>query len=81
MAENSSCTAARRLTVESDQEAFELDRQPSRLELPTVPYPDPTQGPIRRGLAAFWRHHISMSVPHADCRDHLGMSLTLSCSP
>jgi hypothetical protein len=24
--------------------------------------------PMRR----FWRHHIRISVPHVDCRDHLG---------
>lgn len=23
-------------------------------------------------LEIFWRHHIRLSVPHVDCRDHLG---------
>ena len=27
-------------------------------------------------MKKFWRHHIRISVPHVDCRDHLGMYLT-----
>lgn len=29
--------------------------------------------PVRR----FWRHHIRISVPHDDCRDHLGKRCVL----
>lgn len=29
-------------------------------------------------LKRFWRHHIRASVPHVDCRDHLGESLLVS---
>jgi hypothetical protein len=29
--------------------------------------------PILGGLRSWWKHYIQLHVPHADCRDHLGM--------
>jgi hypothetical protein len=31
--------------------------------------------PILGGLRRWWKHYIQLHVPHADCRDHLGMSI------
>lgn len=30
---------------------------------------------ILGGLRKWWKHYIQLHVPHADCRDHLGMQL------
>jgi hypothetical protein len=31
--------------------------------------------PILGGLRRWWKHYVQLHVPHADCRDHLGMSI------
>lgn len=40
------------------------------------------KSPILSGLNRWWKHYIQLHVPHATCRDHLGMctnfDLTLS---
>jgi len=65
--------------TESDDEfeATEL-RDVSATERVRVPHAlSPTQhkrhwyNPIHK----FWRHHIRISVPHNDCRDHLGENM------
>lgn len=33
------------------------------------------KAPILSGLRRWWKHYIQLHVPHADCRDHLGMQL------
>jgi uncharacterized membrane protein YidH (DUF202 family) len=30
--------------------------------------------PILGGVRSWWKHYIQLHVPHAECRDHLGMS-------
>lgn len=32
--------------------------------------------PILNGLRSWWKHYIQLHVPHATCRDHLGMSVS-----
>lgn len=34
----------------------------------------------RSWLHRFWRNNVSMSVPHDDCRDHLGKVHPCKCS-
>jgi hypothetical protein len=32
------------------------------------------------GVSRHWRHHVNITVPHDDCRDHLGKaSVSVSC--
>jgi hypothetical protein len=31
-------------------------------------------------VSKYWRHHINITVPHDDCRDHLGKARTLCCA-
>lgn len=44
-------------------EGFPLHRL-RRIQTPR----DASQNPIKK----YWRRHVSISVPHEDCRDHLG---------
>lgn len=41
------------------------------------------EAPFLISLRGWWKHYIQLHVPHADCRDHLGMQLsspvTFSC--
>lgn len=30
-------------------------------------------------VSKYWRHHINITVPHDDCRDHLGKASVLRC--
>lgn len=32
--------------------------------------------PYLNGLRRWWKHYVQLHVPHADCRDHLGMQLS-----
>ena len=59
---------------ETGREATELhavDERPRRISriissnMPQKHWYDP--------IKKVWRHHIRISVPHVDCRDHLGM--------
>jgi hypothetical protein len=38
------------------------------------------QLPILGGLRIWWKHYVQLHVPHADCRDHLGMSILIRSS-
>jgi hypothetical protein len=31
-------------------------------------------------VSKYWRHHINITVPHDDCRDHLGKAKALRCA-
>lgn len=31
-------------------------------------------------LSKFWRHHVNITVPHDDCRDHLGKADVRRCT-
>jgi hypothetical protein len=31
-------------------------------------------------VSKYWRHHINITVPHDDCRDHLGKANALCCA-
>jgi len=30
--------------------------------------------PLLAGMIGFWTHHVQLTVPHDECRDHLGES-------
>lgn len=34
-------------------------------------------GRFRYSLSRFWKHQVSVVVPHDTCRDHLGMSISI----
>lgn len=60
---------------DNEREATELQNiagqhAPRRMTTATTPPGRPQQW--HAGLKKLWGHHIRLSVPHADCRDHLG---------
>lgn len=62
------------LSSDDDREATELRpvvptaRPLSRVLSPDTPPQPRWYDPVKR----YWRHEIRISVPHVDCRDHLG---------
>ena len=68
-------TAAESPASSPSQEAVELDdTAPNSLAIISTisSTGDQNHGPVRRKALQYWRRHISMAVPHVDCRDHLG---------
>lgn len=65
-------TATGILQEPSELEAIELERTVSRHFARVEAASNPHHGPARQKLSNFWKRHVSMAVPHADCRDHLG---------
>lgn len=51
----------------SQQEALELDINTAT----NYPRVDPPGKPPNK-FSRLWHRHVSMGVPHVDCRDHLG---------
>ncbi|KAI6857008.1 hypothetical protein KC338_g8237 [Hortaea werneckii] len=64
---------------DNEREATELQNiagqhAPRRMTTATTPPGRPQQW--HAGLKKLWGHHIRLSVPHADCRDHLANERT-----
>ena len=54
-------------STDSDREATELRPMATHVYSPDSP-PRHWHDFLRR----FWRHQVRVTVPHVDCRDHLG---------
>ena len=68
---------------DDDREATELrERQLDHVAVihhPPLPASTPSSPSkrlveqVRKPLSNFWKHQVSTTVPHDDCRDHFGM--------
>lgn len=59
----------------SDNEALELDHPEDSCPAQLDPSPNIAHGSLRKRLQRLWRRHVSMTVPHVACRDHLGKQM------
>lgn len=57
---------------DDEREATELRTVTRRPGVYRILSPGSTQLRWYDPIKKFWRHHIRLSVPHVDCRDHLG---------
>lgn len=59
-----------------EREATELQHQPARSRRGSriLIVPKQTKRRWYDPIVSFWMHHVRISVPHVDCRDHLGKS-------
>jgi hypothetical protein len=67
---------------DDEQEATELravstaPHSAKRRKISRIISPDKSSIRWHDPFTRAWRHHIRLSVPHVDCRDHLGKSVT-----